>query len=169
MSHGMETIGNNARVYNLPFCIEGLNYKGLNYKHVVYEIVSSENLLAPEERIKNIIKQGIREGYTDINVAKDYSGHASLAHMSIDKRNNKFNLMFFDSYFWSDEQIKTRYDDIKQIIEKILPIPMKNYRVYHLLHQGGIRSKGCGYYTVYTALLLKNKTAEKLINQFKDQ
>jgi hypothetical protein len=89
-------------------------------------------------------------------------GHASLATFVIS--GNTVSLRFYDSLSPDIISYDERYrnnkkllDFLKSMVLEPLQLAQELPEVLHLLDQGDEDSWGCGYYTLYTAMLLRDK------------
>ncbi len=155
MADAMDALGHGETVYNLPFCIEGLI---IPFEYTGIKMISSEDLEVKDSTVKDIIEETIRDGFTHINIPIKLNGHASLATLIISDKSA--SLRFYDSMSPDKISYDKRYGTILiEFISSHLPEFIKlneSHEVLHILDQGGAESAGCGYYTVYTALLLKD-------------
>lgn len=151
MANGMHAIGHGNGVYNLPFCIEK-KYDG------GFIFISPENKICKNEDIKNIIESAIVNGFSYINIALDIDGHASLVSLKLNEQ--EAILKFYDSLSPKEFEYADRYtNELISSVQSLLPkaVQLKpGHETLHLLYQGGVQSTGCGYYTIYTAALLKD-------------
>lgn len=160
LAQGMETIGSSDLVTNLPFCIEGVIYS--NYKNVV--LVDTNNYEVKEKGLE-ALRQEVRRR-RNISLPINLNGHTSLLHIAFENAFLRVN--FFDSLELTQCQYKERYDSISGFVKDFLHVEFSSYRVYHLLDQGDPEtSNGCGYFSLYTALLLKDASVEELVEKYK--
>ncbi|MCE3231772.1 MAG: hypothetical protein K0R98_29 [Rickettsiaceae bacterium] len=169
----MLSIGNSNETCSLPFCIEVSRDGGTSK-------ITNEQGQYHEGGIKNSIAESI-DNYTYFNIPVCYRGHASLANMKFDKEAHTVAVQFFDSLNPQDMDYKERYDGILPILKdlvvpdgyKFINEPLKQshdkihnydeYKVLNLLHQGGGSSASCQYYSIYTAMLLRDYGSDELI------
>ena len=109
--------------------------------------------------IQNIINTAFRDGFSYINFPMDVDGHASLVSLKIIE--GEAILKFYDSLSSKDLVYSDRYTgELLDFIQSCLPdgIQLKQgHETLHLLYQGDAESTGCGYYTIYTAGLIKDR------------
>lgn len=157
MTRAMQAIGHGNGVYNLPNSIEGAIYSDYNQ----IQMISTENKVIPTSPVTEVISKAIEEGFTHINLPLDLNGHASLVTFVISSEG--VSLRFYDSLSPNIMSYSKRYYEntvLIEFLESFLPetlcLKKGEIEVLHLLDQGGEASSGCGYYTLYTALLLKD-------------
>lgn len=153
LARTMDAIGHNGTVYNLPVCIENIDG---------FEVISTLALAIPLVQVKEIIDKALTTGYTCLNIVLNIDNHTSLASVSINKETAI--ITFYDSLSSDHILYASRYNDkLHSFIQSLLP--NKTYSpstVVHILDQGGRRSCGCGYYALYTALLLTKDESMQL-------
>lgn len=169
-AQAMQAIGHGESVYNLPYCLEGVIRKDF----IKIQMISAKDQVIPASSIREIIHEALEKGLTHINLPIDLNGHASLAAIVLSNEGSA-SLRFYDSLSPSIMSYRERYHDNKALIEFIstlLPSTVcfekENISVLHLLDQGGEESAGCGYYALYTALLLKDHVDLRNLTSFND-
>lgn len=159
LASGMRSIGSNNHVYNAPFCLYRRNTFSIKDDYQLW----SDNIddLKPADNIGEFEKS-IRF----LNIPLDIDGHASLASIEF-KEGIATNIIFFDSLKDQDINYSKRYNE--ELIKAIMKFTSNNsasllsHRVMHALYQGGEKSNGCGYYALFTAMLIKHNS--DLINE----
>ncbi|MCE5315886.1 MAG: hypothetical protein LLG04_00805 [Parachlamydia sp.] len=161
MAQAMQAFGNPPRVFNLPLCI----CAALNPNFSIIELYSTEETVEPLKNVRNLLSDKIQEGVTHFYIPVDMNNHASLVALIVSGNTAAFR--FYDSY--KHQNLDSRYfnntiflDFLKSLVPSSLTID-ERWVVLHPLDQGGENSHGCGYYTVYTALLLTQ--SEELRNR----
>jgi hypothetical protein len=155
LARTMKIIGDGEGVVcNLPFCMEG--YEPIHYSKI--ELISTENRVVSASAVIDIIKNKATDGFTHFNIPINLNGHASLASIII--FDDTAILRFYDSLAPEEKSYDARYntlliDFIKQLLPSSMNLMDEKPEVLHLLDQGDPDSTGCGYYALYTALLLK--------------
>lgn len=169
-AQAMAAIGHGEGVYNLPYCLEGI----IHHDFIEIQMISAKDQVIPASNIREIIHEALEKGFTHINLPIDLNGHASLASIVLSNEGSA-TLRFYDSLSPSIMSYRERYHDNKELIEFIstlLPSTVcferENISVLHLLDQGGEESAGCGYYALYTALLLKDHADLRNLTSFND-
>lgn len=169
-AQAMGAIGHGEGVYNLPYCIEGV----IRNDFIEVNTISAQDRVIPASSIREIIREALEKGFTHINLPMGLNEHASLASLVISNEGSA-TLRFYDSLSPSIMPYRERYHDNKALIEFIstlLPdtvcFERENISVFHLLDQGGEESAGCGYYALYTALLLKDHADLRNLTSFND-
>jgi hypothetical protein len=151
LASGMRAIGSNQQVHNAPFCIHRRN--SFDFKDDYKLWSDAVNDLKPASNIAEF-QRDIRL----LNLPLDIDGHASLATIEF-KEDFIEEIIFFDSMTNEDVYYDERYnEELVKAIMKFIPnnnTSSPSYRVVHALYQGGEGSNGCGYYTLFTAMLLK--------------
>lgn len=151
LARGMEAIGSNDRVTNAPYCLHRRLSNELSAPYKLYDINS------------NLVDSiSIDVSKTDaLNIALDIDGHASLASLRF--HNGQIEkILFYDSLAPAIINYEARYNE--QLLETLLNCVNLNHyliseipmTVIHALDQGDKHSHGCGYYSLFTAMLLKN-------------
>lgn len=155
MARGMQALGNKNSVYSLPFSVDSLEKK--RFRSI--DAISTEDRVAEISTVRNEIKLAIDQGFTRFNIPITHNSHASLASFII-KNGSEAELFFYDSLRDDLIDYKERYsDNLCKYVKSLLPESVKtpkSHQVLHLLDQGNEDSTGCGYYTVYTGLLLRD-------------
>jgi len=169
MSRAMRTIGHGNGVYNLPFTIEGAIH--VDFKTI--QMISTEDKVILASHVRDVINKAVDEGFTHINLPLDLNGHASLVTVVISS--DGATLRFYDSlspsiisYSECYHENTTLIEFIKTLLPETLCLKKEETEVLHLLDQGGEESAGGGYYTLYTALLLKDNPDLKNLTSFND-
>ena len=167
LTRTMKTIGHGEYVYNLPFCIEG--FLSLPKEFCELKVFSTENKAVPASTIRDFIKELIEKGFTTVNIIINLDQHTSLVSIVI--LNNTATLRFYDSLSPEIISYDERYnEELIDFIKSLLPssISLTNDKadVLHLLDQGGKNSTGCGYYALYTAMLLKDNESIRTTASF---
>lgn len=161
MAKAMESFGHRGSVYNLPLCMEG--YVGIAFE--CFDVVSAQGDSVEPDKVRDSIEEAIGCKFTMINMPISFNGHASL--LSIDVSEDPPVLIFYDSLSENHISYEQRYDSkLTDFINSFLPTSMQTRRVkfLHLLDQGDAQSTGCGYYALYTALILSlNKDIQSLV------
>lgn len=166
MARAMEAIGNCQPVYNLPVSYEGAIYPDF----CRMEMVSTEDSVVPAETVRDMIDSNLKEGYTHFNIPITLNGHASLVSMII--VGGKATFRFYDSLAPEVISYEDRYSPaliahLKTLLPEGVELEAKEKAdVLHILDQGGKSSAGCGYYSVYTALLLKEHEEIRALTSF---
>lgn len=134
------------------------------------QIITHEDKLADPQTIHLIIKESLAKGFKYFNIPINLNGHASLT--TIYFQNETAYIRFYDSLSDRDISYTERYNqELIQLIKSFIPssIEIKHpHEVLHLLHQGGKDSSGCGYYTLHTALLLKERIEIRNLSSYTD-
>lgn len=154
LARGMESIGHQFPFYNFPYCLKAMIREGYTTVLKVYDRNWNDVEL---QSIKSEIQKGIDEGFSRFNLVLDHSGHASLASITISE--GSAAICFYDSLAPSDNNYKEHYCELLiNYIESFLPdniaLDKEKTSFMHIMNQGGKHSVGCGYYAIYTALVL---------------
>lgn len=154
LANGMRMIGHVNGIFNLPYCIEKRNS--------TFAIMTHGNQYCGIDEVKNALNS-----IDHFHVPLDIDGHASLASVVI--KEGKAKIQFFDSLSWQEMDYSARYsEDLIRFIHSLLPVGVQvldRCEVVHFSDQGGPETTGCGYYALYTALLL---TERKDLKEFAD-
>ncbi|MBA2369634.1 MAG: hypothetical protein H0V82_11505 [Candidatus Protochlamydia sp.] len=155
MSRAMRDIGSEGVVFNLPYCIEGCIEENF-YSMRIFNTLDQE---ITTTFTANNIEKVVKKGFTHINIPLCYNGHASLVTIALEQK--KAALRFYDSLSPEDLSYDKRYNDkvinfIKSFLPDSIYLAEEKPIILHLLHQGDKMSAGCGYYALFTALLLKD-------------
>lgn len=170
IAQAMQAIGHGENVCNLPYIIEGVIYNDYNK----IQMISPENEVVSTSDVMEIIQDVAARGFTHINMPIDLNGHASLVSILFSQKGTA-TLRFYDSLSPSIMSYNKRYHNNRELIEfvaKLLPhnvcLESEKVEVLHLLDQGGEESSGCAYYSLYTALLLKDNADLRNLTSFND-
>lgn len=163
LSRAMCAIGCRGAVNSLPFCVEGSPTLPSPFNKLI--LVSIEDKEVTGSIVQDRISQLLKHGFSFINIPLNVSGHASLASFIF--VNDEVEIRFYDSMSPKDLAYDQRYsepliDFLKSLLPDSFNLKTDQPKVLHLLYQGDKDSLGCGYYTTYTALLLKER--DGLIN-----
>lgn len=158
MAQTMKEIGGRGGVYNLPLSIQGA--LDVPEEYCKLAMISVQNLEVPESKVRELIADAIEKGASHINIPIDLDGHASLVSLVISE--DKASLRFYDSLSSKIMPYEKRYSErlcayIGSLVPNSIHLIAEKPQVLHLLDQGNEVSTGCGYYTLYTALLLKEE------------
>lgn len=168
MAQMMRDIGHAEEVYNLAYCIEAFSSQGENA--FTSEIITHEDKVVDSHIISLIIKENLAKGFKYFNIPISLDGHASLT--SIYFQNETAYIRFYDSLSNEDISYRDRYNqNFIQFIKTLVPsfIDIQHpHEVLHLLDQGGKDSSGCGYYTLHTAILLKERREIRNLSSYAD-
>ena len=168
-ARAMDAIGNGNGVMNIPYCIDGFQCS----TYCGFSCVSQEDKNVDKSNITEMINQGIEEGFTYFNIPLHMNEHAVLATIVLNSGSLLARLKFYDSL--SPEVHK--YDEYysHEIIEyffSLIPTNFQaekqNIKFIHMLSQGDGTSNGCGYYSLYAALLLKEDIGLKAVDHFEE-
>ena len=167
LAHGMESIGNSESSFSLPYSLEAHDSSyGFGVDQLKYQFINSKDQKVPNDKAKEFIQEKISEGVRCFSLPLDFNGHASLAHVVVSEDGNSAKLYYFDSLSqYEEKQYQQRYDSITTAIKSVFVQSIEGYEVHHILDQGGPNSSGCGYYTLKTASLLKEKPVTQLIDE----
>lgn len=151
LASGMRSIGSNNHVYNTPFCVYRRNTFFIKGDYQLW----NDNIddLKP---VANIGK--FEKSIRFLNIPLDIDGHDSLASIEF-KEGIATNIIFFDSLKNEDINYRDRYNE--ELIKAIMKFTSNDsasllpHRVVHALYQGREKSNGCGYYALFTAMLVK--------------
>lgn len=155
MGGAMEAVGSCHPVCNLPVMYDGVIYPDFR----AMEMVSKEDKVISPDVVSSMIATYLQEGYTHFNIPIALNNHASL--LSIIVLEDKATFRFYDSLSPEVISYEERYcPALLEYLTSLLPPGIKaefkgKPDVLHLFDQGDATSKGCGYYSVYTAALLK--------------
>lgn len=154
LAQGMKAVGSTGDIYNAPFCV----YRRKLSTNDGYILLNDR--VDRAEEVANI--GGFNRTITTINLPLDIDGHASLASIKLEN-SIVIAIMFYDSLAHDGETYKNfyaeRYEEnliralMKFVANDEAPVPP--HSVVHALYQGSDESNGCGYYTIFTAMLLK--------------
>jgi len=154
LAHSMRMLGNELNVCNMPFAVEASVDGSWDKK----SIVSDQGIDVDAGLLRKALEEGINQGFKYINIPIDMNGHASLATFVI--LDDKIEVRFYDSFGDLNNFYEKRYaGSLFNFIASLLPEHVQkptDYTVLHLLYQGDENSTGCGYYTIYTAMLLRD-------------
>ncbi|MBS0605594.1 MAG: hypothetical protein JSR57_01480 [Verrucomicrobia bacterium] len=151
----MEAVGSCHPVCNLPVMYDGVIYSDFR----AMEMVSKEDKVISPDVVSTMIATYLGEGYTHFNIPITLNNHASL--LSIIVLEDKATFRFYDSLSPEVISYEERYcPALLEYLTSLLPPGVQaefkgKPDVLHLFDQGDATSKGCGYYSVYTAALLK--------------
>lgn len=168
MAQMMKDIGHEKEVYNLPYCIEA--HSSPEERAFTVEIITHEDKVIEPHTIPSTIKENLANGFNYFNIPIALDGHASLA--SIYFQNGTAYIRFYDSLSNEDISYLDRYNQkFIQVIKTLIPSFIDTqhpHEVLHLLDQGGKDSSGCGYYTLHTAILLKERREIRNLSSYAD-
>ncbi len=168
LANGMIAIGSSDLIHNLPFCVEYITYR-MAYLPVPPVIVSRKDELVSPDYVVSIIDEIIKRSCHSnlshtFNIPIEYNNHTLLATIRISK-DKQYELFFFDSIYQTNEKHAERYDPLQHFLSECFMFKLTDpYKVFHVLDQGD-QSNGCGYYSLYTAKLLKDSSIEDLVNR----
>jgi hypothetical protein len=159
-ARAMEAFGHGNGVFNLPYCI--VAYLGLKKFQKELKTFATDHSLVDPSTIRDQIQENISEGFTHFNLPMSLDGHTSLICFVI--TDNCAVLRFYDSLpdeiiHYSDRYTDELFDFLQPFLPLFLDFVREETQVLHLLCQGDSHSTGCGYYTLYTALVLKEDKA----------
>lgn len=155
MAGAMEAIGSCYPVCNLPVMYDGVIYSDFR----AMEMVSKEDRVISPDVVSTMITTYLGQGYTHFNIPITLNNHASL--LSIIVLEGKATFRFYDSLSPEVISYEERYcPALLEYLTSLLPPGIQaefkgKPDVLHLFDQGNATSTGCGYYSVYTAALLK--------------
>lgn len=171
LAHGMESMGSGESSFSLPYSLEAhdSNY-GFGIDQLKYQLINSKDQVIPIETVQGFIQEKVLEGVKCFSLPLDFNGHASLAHVVFNEEGNSAKLYYFDSLSeYEGNQYQKRYNSITEAIKSIFTQEIDGYEVHHILDQGDVTSSGCGYYTLKTASLLKEKPVRELLQEYESK
>ena len=122
------------------------------------QTISMDDKVVSPNIVKQAIEEGIKEGSTFFNIPLLADGHASLISFKIS--DSCVEVICYDSLEDKEIKYRNRYNSkICDYLARLLPFPLQVHsqpKFMHLLDQGPATSDGCGYYSLYTALLINN-------------